>query len=173
MARTKKETQTDFTEDGQKSTTHSEIGKIISNTSAWIRPACKDEDEIIKRIGEYQNLCAAKEEAPYIENMCLYLGISKEQIQDFRKGEGCTNELKQEIDKAFTWILSIDNQLVDKGKKNVVSRIWNGKQYHNEREPNNRLEDLLAVNLLKDLPSSQNIARKYLEDYSDSEDDEE
>lgn len=162
-------TKTDYTESGQKSKNHTDIGKIITETSAWARPACKTDQEIVERIAEYQNLCAAKETPPYIEDLCLFLGISTETMHEWRRGETCSNTVKAAIDQAFTWVLSIDNKLTDAQKKNYVMRIWQGKQWHGEREPNSKLEDLLAVNLLKDLPSTQSIATKYLEDITETE----
>ena len=158
-----------WAENGQASKSASEIGQIISSTGAWIRPACKDDNEVIERISEYQNLCALKEEPPYIEDLCLYLGISKEKMQEWRRGETCSKELKDAVDRAFTWVLAIDNKLADKGKKYYVLRIWSGKQWHNEKEPNSKLEDLLAVNLLKELPSASAVASKYLTEVAESE----
>lgn len=165
---TKKPT-TEFAQGGVASKPVNEIAEIISQTSEWQKPACKDDEEVLARISEYQNLCALRGHAPYIEDLCLYLGISKDRMHNWKTGEGCSKIVKEAIELALTWILSIDNKLTDQGKKPYVMRIWNGKQWHDEREPNSKLEDLLQASLLKDLPSQQSIAQRYLEDFDESE----
>lgn len=161
----------EYAESGQASKPKSDIGKLISDTSAWMKPRFADEKELLDRIAEYQNLCALKPEYPSVENLCLYLGVPIEEMREWRRGEHCSKDVKTAIDYFYTWVLSINNQRANEGKLPYVMRIWDGKQNHNEREPNSKLEDLLASSLLKDLPSSTTIAQRYLDDYDESEDE--
>lgn len=149
-----------------------DIAKIINDTSFWQRERAETDEEILQRLEEYKNLCASKGIAPLIEDMCLYLGVSYRDVQSWRKGENCSSAVKQAIDNIFTWILSIDMKLVHSGKRQFVPHIWNSKQYHDQREPNSKLEDLLAGNLLRELPSSASIGQKYIAEFEESEADE-
>lgn len=166
-----KKSKTEYSEGGRASHPKTDIGKRISDTSAWLRNKCASDDEVLARIAEYRDLCALKEEYPSVENLCLYLGISYVEMREWRSGEKCSKKVKDAIDICFTWILSLDNQRANANEMPYVMRIWGGKQNHGEREPNSKLEDLLAGSLLKELPSASNVAQRYLEDYDESEAD--
>ena len=166
-----KKRRTQFAQDGQTAFPPNEVAQIINSVSAWKQPACKDEDEVESRIGEYFNLCVLKGEMPLFETLCLYLGIPDDKGKEFVQGEGCSTRMTLLMQTALTMLKATEGKAVYTGKMPYVPYIWRSKQYFNYREPNSKLEDLLAGSLLKDLPSPKNIAQKYLEDFEESEKD--
>lgn len=170
MATTKKKTE--YAENGQTSTPINEVAELINAVSAWKQPACETEDEVEQRIGEYFNLCVLKGEMPLFETLCLYLGISDDKGKEYIQGEGCSGRMTSLMQNALTVLKATEGKAVYKGMIRDVPYIWRSKQYFGYREPNSKLEDLLAGNLLKDLPSAASVAQRYLEDFDESEEEE-
>ena len=161
--------KTEYAQNGQASDPKNEVAKLISDTSAWSKPEIADDDEAEKRIGEYFNLCALKGEMPMFETLCLYLGISDEKGKSYVQGESCSGKLAKLMQNALTVLKAVEGKAVYAGQIRDVPYIWRSKQYFNYREPNSKLEDILAGNLLKELPSTQSIAQKYLADFDETE----
>ena len=164
-----KKPKTEYAENGQTATPVNDVAEIINSVSAWKRPAIKDEDEAEKRIGEYFNLCVLKGEMPLFETLCLYLGISDDKGKEYVLGENCSSRMTAIMQDALTMLKATEGKAVYKGIIRDVPYIWRSKQYFGYREPNSKLEDLLAASVLKDLPSASVIANKYLDDYEESE----
>lgn len=163
-------TKTEYAENGQTKTPVNDISKIISSVNAWTKPECADDDEAEKRIGEYFNLCVSKGEMPMFETMCLYLGLSDEKGKQYANGEGCSGRMTKLIQNALTVLKATEGKAVYAGQIRDVPYIWRSKQYFGYREPNSKIEDLLIGNVLKDLPSEASIAKRYLEDIDEGED---
>ena len=166
---TKAKPKTEYAENGVSSNPVNDVAKIINEVNSWSMPAFETEDEAEQRIGEYFNLCASKGEMPLFETLCKYLGISDDKGMQFARGENCSARIAQMMQNALTTMKAVEGKAVYKGMIRDVPYIWRSKQYFGYREPNSKLEDLLAGSLLKELPSTQNIAQKYLEDLEDSE----
>ena len=160
----------DFAENGQANKPVNEIAEIINSVNAWAKPECADDDEAEKRIGEYFNLCALKGEMPLFETMCLYLGFSDDKGKQYANGEGCSGRMTKLIQNALTVLKATEGKAVYAGKIRDVPYIWRSKQYFGYREPNSKIEDLLLGNVLKELPSEASIAKRYLEDIEEGED---
>lgn len=165
--------KTEYAEGGVSSAPINDAAEIINSVNIWAREAVENDDEAEARIGEYFNLCASKGEMPMFETLCLYLGISDDKGKEWVLGEGCSNRMRTLIQNALTVLKAVEGKAVYKGMIRDVPYIWRSKQYFGYREPNSRLEDLIAGSLLKDLPSPQNIAQRYLEDYEESEEKQE
>lgn len=161
--------KTEFAEGGQTATPKNDIAEIINSVSAWKKPAYKDEDEAEARVAEYFNLCVLKGEMPLFETLCLYLGISDDKGQEYARGENCSGRMAALMQHALTMLKAMEGKAVYAGKIRDVPYIWRSKQYFGYREPNSKLEDLLAMNVLKDLPSASVVATKYLDDFEESE----
>lgn len=162
---------TEHAENGQTKTPKNDVAKLINSVNAWVQPEIKSDDEAEERIGEYFNLCVSKGEMPMFETMCLYLGISDDRGLAYVRGEGCSSRLAKTMQNALTVLKATEGKAVYNGDIRDVPYIWRSKQYFGYREPNSKLEDLLAVNLIKELPSSQSIAQKYIADYAETEED--
>lgn len=161
--------KTEHAENGQTTTPKNDIAKLINSVSAWAMPEIKSDDEAEARIGEYFNLCVSKGEMPMFETLCLYLGISDDKGKGYCQGEGCSSRLAKLMQNALTRLKAVEGKAVYAGAIRDVPYIWRSKQYFGYREPNSKLEDLLAGNLLKELPSASSIAQRYLADYDESE----
>ena len=159
----------EFAENGQTASPINEVAGIINSVSAWKQSACKDEDEVEKRIDEYFNLCVLKGEMPLFETLCLYLGISDDKGMEYAHGENCSSRMSMLIQCALTFMKATEAKAVYAGKMPYVPYIWRSKQYFGYREPNSKLEDLLTASVLKDLPSASSIATRYLDDLEESE----
>ena len=170
MATTKTtKAKTTYAEKGVSSSPVNDTAEIINSVNVWAMETIKDDDEAEQRIGEYFNLCAEKGEMPMFETMCLYLGISDDKGKAWVQGDGCSTRMQTLIQNALTVLKAVEGKAVYAGKIRDVPYIWRSKQYFGYREPNSKLEDILAGNLLKELPSTQNIAQRYLEDIEESE----
>ena len=173
MATPKKKTE--YAENGQTATPVNEAAEIISEVNFWGKPEVADDEEAERRIDEYFNLCVSKGEMPMFETLCLYLGISDDKGKEYAQGEGCSGKMTRLIQGALTRLKAIEGKAVYKGIIRDVPYIWRSKQYFGYREPNSKIEDLLLGNVLKDLPSAESIAQRYLEDITEdaeSEDNE-
>ena len=159
----------DIAEDGQTATPINDIAEIINSVNAWSKPEIKDEDEAEQRIGEYFNLCVLKGEMPMFETLCLYLGISDDKGKEYCTGEGCSGRMTKLMQNALTVLKATEGKAVYQGKIRDVPYIWRSKQYFGYREPNSKIEDILLGNVLKDLPSTQSIAQRYLTDIEETE----
>ncbi len=163
----RKSASTEYAQNGQTDNPINEIAQIINSVNAWSKPECASDEEAEKRIGEYFNLCVLKGEMPLFETLCLYLGISDDKGKEYASGEGCSGKMTKLIQTALARLKAIEAKAVYKGMIRDVPYIWRSKQYFGYREPNSKIEDLLLGNVLKDLPSPQSIAQKYLTDIED------
>lgn len=162
-----KKSTAEVAENGQTAKPINEIAKATNETNAWCNSEVKDDDEAEARVGEYFNICVLKGEQPLFETLCLYLGISDETGKQYAQGTGCSSRLTKILQNALTRMKAIEGKLVYKGAIRDVPYIFRSKQYFGYREPSSKLEDLLSGNLLKELPSTQSVMQKYLEDYED------
>jgi hypothetical protein len=168
-----KSASTEYASDGITPTPVNEISQIINSVNAWHAPAeCASDEEAERRIEEYFNLCVSKGEMPLFETMCLYLGISDDKGKEYAHGEGCSGKMTRLLQNALARLKAIEAKAVYKGLIRDVPYIWRSKQYFDYREPNSKIEDLLLGNVLKDLPSAQTIAQKYLTDIDEDEEEE-
>lgn len=151
-------------QNGQTARPINEYAEIINDVNFWNKEECASDDEAEQRIDEYFNLCVSKGEMPLFETMCLYLGISDDKGKQFASGEGCSGRMTRLIQNALSRLKAIEAKAVYQGLIRDVPYIWRSKQYFGYREPNSKIEDLLLGNVLKDLPSPQSIAQKYLTD---------
>lgn len=156
--------KTEVAEGGQTARPINEFAEIINDVNFWNKGECASDEEAEQRIEEYFNLCVSKGEMPLFETMCLYLGISDDQGKEFALGEGCSGRMTKLIQNALSRLKAIEAKAVYQGLIRDVPYIWRSKQYFGYREPNTKLEDMLLGNVLKDLPSPQSIAQKYLTD---------
>ena len=159
----------EYAEGGVASEPINDVAKLISAVNAWSKPEFKDVAEAERRIGEYFDLCALKGEMPLFETLCKYLGISDDKGMQYARGEGCSSKLAQMMQNALTTMKAVEGKAVYAGMIRDVPYIWRSKQYFGYREPNSKIEDLLAQSLLKDLPNPQMVAQKYLADFEESE----
>lgn len=159
--------KTIYAQDGQTPKPVNEIAELLNQVNAWAQPEVKDDKEAEQRVEEYFNLCVSKGEMPLFETFCLYLGISDDKGKQYAQGENCSSKMTKLIQSALTRMKAAEAKAVYLGAIRDVPYIWRSKQYFNYREPNSKLEDLLTGNLLKELPSTQSLMQKYLEDYEE------
>ena len=171
-AKSAKSASTEYASRGITPTPVNEIAQIINSVNAWHATECASDEEIERRIEEYFNLCVLKGEMPLFETMCLYLGISDDKGKEYAHGEGCSGKVTRLIQNALARLKAIEAKAVYKGLIRDVPYIWRSKQYFDYREPNSKIEDLLLGNVLKDLPSAQSIAQKYITEIEEDEEDE-
>ena len=159
--------KTEYAENGQTPNPKGEIAEMLNAVNAWAMPEFADDDEAEQRLSEFFNLCVLKNELPMFETMCLYLGISDDRGKEIANGENCSGRLTRLFKSALTKVKAVEGKAVNAGKLRDVPYIWRSKQYFGYREPTSKLEDMLAGSLLRELPTSANIAKRYLEDAED------
>ena len=167
MANTRNKTE--VAQDGVAWTPSSDTAKIITESSAWDQ-ACGDltDDEVEKRISEYFSICASRGELPIFETLCLYLDISDDEGLEWSRGENCSVRRKKLMKKALTRMKAIEGKGLYSGVVPYVPSIWRSKQYFGYREPDPKIT-LQSANPLKELPSAESVAQRYLVDVAETD----
>lgn len=165
--------RTEYADHGTTETPANDIAQILNAVNSWAMPEVENDAEIEKRTNEYFNLCVSKGELPMFETYCLYLGIPDDLGKKWANGEECTKKRSRLIQLALTRMKASEGKAVMGNKIPYVPYIWRSKQYFNYREPASKLEEILAGNVLKELPSASSVAAAYLADVEDEEEDQE
>lgn len=144
------------------------ISEAIRSSLQFLNEPVKSDEEVKERINLYFAKCEAQAIPPSVEALCIYMGISTEDGKAWSKGEGISKERYGHWHKAMTIIEDVDQKLVTLGILPQVQYIWRSKNFYNMREPSSRME-IIGNNPLKDLPSLENIQKKYLGDLPEAE----
>lgn len=143
-------------------TSNDKLRYIISRAGQWKQEPCLSDDELEERCEIYKNIVAAKEppEIPTAESLAMFLGMSFHKLKKISKGEDCSKQAHEAVQKTITWIASIWLQGVSNKIVEKVTYIWYSKNWFEMREPDNRLTFNL-ISPLKELPTAEQVALKY------------
>lgn len=144
------------------------ITEAIRSSLQFLAEPVKTDDEVKQRINLYFAKCESQALPPSVEGLCICMGISTEDGKAWCKGEGISRERYALWHKAMTIIEDVDQKLVTLGILPQVQYIWRSKNFYNMREPSSRME-ILGNSPLKDLPTLENIQKKYLGDLPENE----
>ena len=158
-------------QDGKTTAPKNDIARLINETSEWVNSTVETDDELEGRIGEYFNLCVSKGEYPIFETMALYLGVSDDEALRWVNGEGCSTRRHRIMKVALTRMKAIEGKAMYANKLPYVPSIWRSKQYFGYREPTNELKLVGETSPLKELPSAEGVARAYLNEYEEGEEE--
>lgn len=158
-------------QNGTTTSPKNDISKLIDETSQWVNEPIETDEELDSRIGEYFNLCVSKGELPIFETMSLYLGVSDEEALRWVSGDGCSNRRKRLMQVALTRMKAIEGKAMYSNMLPYVPSIWRSKQYFGYREPTSELKLINDSSPLKELPSAEGIAKAYLEDIEQGEEE--
>ena len=168
MANSKKP---DVAVNGKTASPKNDIAELINETSLWVQSPVESDNELNKRIGEYFSLCVSKGELPIFETLALYLGVSDEEALRWVAGDGCSAKRKRAMQLALTRMKAIEGKSLYADKLPYVPSIWRSKQYFGYREPTSELKLINDTSPLKELPSAEGIAKAYLEDIEQGEEE--
>lgn len=158
-------------QNGTTTSPKNDIAKLINETSQWVQTPIESDDELDRRIGEYFNLCVSKGELPIFETMSLYLGVSDDEALRWVSGDGCSNKRKRLMQVALTRMKAIEGKAMYANMLPYVPSIWRSKQYFGYREPTSELKLINDTSPLKELPSAEGVAKAYLEDIEQGEEE--
>lgn len=163
--------KTTVAENGRTTSPKNDIAALINETSGWVQPPVESDEELDNRIAEYFNLCVSKGELPIFETLSLYLGVSDDEALRWVAGDGCSNKRKRSLQLALTRMKAVEGKAMYANKLPYVPSIWRSKQYFGYREPTNELKLIGESSPLKELPSAEGIAKAYLTDIEEGEEE--
>lgn len=93
------------------------------------QPKVNSDEECIERLDWYFKTCFSERRIPTVEDMCLALGIVRQTLMQWERGEvGSTRA--DIVRKAKMLLHSIDGKLVASGELNPVTYIFRSKNYY-------------------------------------------
>lgn len=93
-----------------------------------------DAAQVEQRIRDYFGFCVNNDRKPSVIGMCNWLGISRDTIQTWRRGEHRYNTHSAVINKAYTMLEELMNDYMLNGKVNPASGIFLLKNIHGYRD---------------------------------------
>lgn len=84
----------------------------------------ESDEEVAKRIDEYFEFCQRTGVRPGIESLCLALHISRTTLFNWNSGLGCSENRKEIIHRAKSFIASFLEQAMSRGKISPPSGIF-------------------------------------------------
>lgn len=118
---------------------------------AWDLPPIdiSDPKQVEQRIGEYFQHCADNDRKPQIVGLCNWLGINRDTLNSWVRGETRIGTHSDIIKKAVSFIEEMWMDNMQNGRTNPAAGIFLAKNWFNYRDvadvvvtPNNPLQDL-------------------------------
>lgn len=96
------------------------------------KPKVKTDDELVERINDYFNRCAAQGRIPVIEEMAISCGYTSSDLADIERGisSGTGKNCPKILKKAREMLKSFDAKLVISGKMNFLAYCFRAKNYY-------------------------------------------
>ena len=123
-------------------------------------PPISDAAQVERRIKDYFLFCADNDRKPSVIGMCNWLGISRDTVNSWRRGEYRDKTHSDLINKAYAMLEELMNDYMLNGKVNPASGIFLLKNIHGYRDQ----VDIVAAPAasLAD-QSAADVAAKYAE----------
>lgn len=159
----------DLSEDGPAGMEPGENSRFVRHALAsWNLPPIdiSDPEQVNQRLGEYFQYCADNDRKPQVVGMCNWLGISKDTLNSWKRGEYRSETHSDLIRKAYDLLEEIWIDYMQNGKINPATGIFLAKNYWNYKDvadvvvtPNNPYQGA----------SEEELRRKYLTDMVEDE----
>lgn len=157
----------DLSEDGPAGMQPGENSQFVRHALAsWNLPPIdiSDPEQVNQRLGEYFQYCAENDRKPQVVGMCNWLGISKDTLNSWKRGEYRSETHSDLIRKAYDMLEEIWIDYMQNGKINPATGIFLAKNYWGYRDvadvvvtPNNPYQGA----------SEEDLKQKYLEDMAE------
>lgn len=138
-----------------------EMSRFVRNALvSWNLPPIdiSDPKQVEQRIGEYFQHCIDNDRRPQVVGMCNWLGISRDTLNSWVRGENRHNTHTDIIKKAMSILEETWADLMLSNKLNPGSGCFMGKNWYNYSDtqqivvtPNNPMQDLDAESARKRL----------------------
>ena len=131
--------------------------------AAWDLPPVdiSDEKQVEKRIGEYFSFCADNDKKPNMVGMANWLGVSRETLNSWKRGDYRTQTHSAVIKKACGVLEDLWQEYMQNGKINPASGIFLGKNMFGYRD---QQEVVVTPNQpLGEAESNPQLAEKYVD----------
>ena len=107
-----------------------EISKAIQESYQYFnRSIVKTDEECAQRLNDYFKQCAEQGQIPTVEDMCLALGTTRQNVNKWEHGIGASAERRDMINKAKEILAGIDAKLVSQGKIPQITYIFRAKNF--------------------------------------------
>ena len=132
------------------------VSRTLADTFKWYKmPRVKDDDECEERLILFFETCIATGELPTIEKMALALGVVRETLRKWERGDlGSRRSVM--IKKAKEFIATYDAEMAHKGKMQPVTYIFRAKNYYG-------MADTVDYNLSSADPLGESSSREEIE----------
>lgn len=94
----------------------------------------RTDDEIQERIDEYLSVCWETGQRMTVEKLGLALGVCRDTLNSWKRGETRSARLSDIIKNAYDVISSYDAEMVTSGKMNPVPYIFRAKNYYGMKD---------------------------------------
>lgn len=124
----------------------------------------KSDEELEERIDGYFEFCQTRGVIPTVEEMCLYIGYTRQYVQRIRAGidRGFSPRTKVIFDRMMEFMATFDAKLVMAGKVRDAVYIFRGKNYHDMKD---QQEVTINANAQNDQEmSKEDLEKWFLED---------
>lgn len=113
------------------------IKRLLGETRlAYKMPGVKSDAELEERLDNYFERCVEYGIIPTVEEMCLYIGYTRNWVSEIRIGKkpGFSPDTKRLLNAAMEFMATIDAKMVMTGKVRDAVYIFRGKNYHGMKD---------------------------------------
>lgn len=157
----------DLSEDGPSGLEPGDNSKFVRHALAsWNLPPIdiSDPEQVSNRLGEYFRYCMDNDRKPQVVGMCNWLGISKDTLNSWKRGEYRSETHSDLIRKAYDLLEEIWIDYMQNGKINPATGIFLAKNFWGYKDvadvvvtPNNPYQGA----------SEEDLKQKYLADMAE------
>lgn len=119
-----------------------------------------DPVQVEQRIKDYFGFCAENDRKPSVIGMCNWLGISRDTIQTWKRGEYRDSTHSALINKAYTMLEELWTDYMLNGKVNPASGIFLGKNLFGYRDQQDVI--ITPPNPIGDAAAQKELAADYV-----------
>lgn len=137
-----------------------EIGSTINGVIHWTRlDKVETDEDCWARIEQFMRWHVENNQFPTVEKLCLQLGVTKQTLQNWEHGHGCTERRAQMIQQAKTIFAAIDAELAAKGFIEKTVYIFRSKNFYDMHD--NVEIVATAKDPMGDMPDRDQLLAKY------------
>ena len=115
-------------------TVRAALGSVLYWRQRGLEDKPVTDDDIQNRVDEYLSTCWSTGQRMTVEKLALALGISRDTLHSWERGEVRSSRLSDIIKNAKDCIASYDAEMVTAGKMNPVPYIFRAKNYYGMKD---------------------------------------
>lgn len=127
-----------------------------------------DPEQVKGRIRDYFEFCAQRDRKPSVVGMANWIGVSRDTLDSWRRGECRSNTHSDIIKKAYMVIEELWHDYMQNGKMNPVTGIFIAKNFYGYRDQ----QDVVITpnNPLGQVTGNEELAQRYMDSIASGDD---